>query len=313
MFRRPIEFLKMFLGARRKAAFLLQTNASFRLFERLGIHVTPIHFYSPVPDLRDLEARPELWQQRSTMTGVDMNEQSQLMLMHKVVAPYRHECAYSSRATDCPHEYHTDNVYFGRDSASVMHSMIRHHRPRKIIEVGAGYSTYAIANACRMNAAAGAPVELIAIDPYPNPTLRAGFPGLTRLISKRIEDVELDFLTNLQANDILSIDTSHAVKTGGDVNFLYLEVLPRLAPGVQIHIHDIFFPEEYPKEWLERRTFWTEQYLLQAFLIYNRCFEVVWAQRFMELRHAADYKTVFVPGSGDPVNHGSYSFWMRRT
>src|SRR5215216_3805112 len=138
MFRRPVEFLKMFLGARRKWAFLLQTNASFRFFERLGVHVIPIHFYSPVPDLRDLATRPEIWQQQSAMPGVDMKEQSQLKLMHKVVAPYRHECAYPSHATDCPSDYHTDNVYFGRDSASVMHSLIRHHRPRKIIEIGAG-------------------------------------------------------------------------------------------------------------------------------------------------------------------------------
>jgi hypothetical protein len=241
-----------------------------------------------------------------------MNDGSQLKLMRKVFPMYKAECQYPSSSTDRPYDYHTDNVYFGRDSATVMHSLIRHYRPQRVIEVGAGNSSYVIANACRLNASEGAPVEFTAIDPYPTAPLRAGVPGVTRLISKPIQDVDLELLTSLKANDIFSIDTSHAVRTGGDVNFLYLEVLPRLAPGVLVHIHDIFFPEEYPKEWLERRIYWTEQYLLQAFLAFNGSFEVLWGQRYMELRHGSEYKSVFAPQPGDPVDHGSYSFWIRR-
>jgi hypothetical protein len=309
---RPFAFIKMLLASKRKMAFLLQTTTSVRLFRRLGVHIIPVHFYSPVPDMAGLEGRPELWTQPSTLPGIDMNEGAQLKLMHKIFPLYKAECKYPTHQTERPYDYHTDNVYFGRDSATVMHSLIRHYRPQKIIEVGAGYSSYAIAHACRLNGADAAPVEFTAIDPYPNPTLQAGFAGLTRLISQPIQQVDLKLLTSLQANDIFSIDTSHAVRTGGDVNFLYLEVLPRLAPGVLVHIHDIFFPEEYPREWLQRRIYWTEQYLLQAFLAFNSDFQVLWGQRYMELRHGPDYKSVFGPEAGDPADHGSYSFWIRR-
>jgi hypothetical protein len=127
-----------------------------------------------------------------------------------------------------------------------------------------------------------APTELICIEPYPNETMIDGFPGLTKLIREPLQDLELSLFLELDRNDILFIDSSHVVKIGGDVVYEYLDILPRLRLGVVVHIHDIFLPDEYPKQWvLGEHKFWTEQYLLQAFLAFNSCFEVIWASSFM--------------------------------
>jgi hypothetical protein len=242
-----------------------------------------------------------------------MNAPAQLRLMEQVFGAYQRECDFPASPTPRASEYHTRNVYFGYVSAAAMHAMIRHFRPARVLEVGAGYSTRVIAAAARMNASDGSPVEVTAVDPYPDPVLRAGLPGVSRLIASPVQSVDLETLTGLEPNDILSIDTSHAVRTGGDVVFLYLEVLPRLKPGVLVHIHDIFLPEEYPKDWLRRRFFWNEQYLLQAFLIGNSGFEVVWGQRYSELRFPAQYARAFADRTTPAENSGSYSFWIRRT
>lgn len=119
--------------------------------------------------------------------------------------------------------------------------------------------------------------ELVAFEPYPNKVLKAGFPGLFKLIPSRIQDIALSKFTELKKNDFLFIDSTHTLKTGSDVQYEYLEILPRLNEGVIVHIHDIFLPAEYPKAWvLKDHRFWTEQYLLQAFLSFNSMFEILW-------------------------------------
>ena len=135
---------------------------------------------------------------------------------------------------------------------------------------GSAWSTRLSARAAILNGN----TELISIEPYPDPVLRGGFPALSSLIEKKVEAVEISFFEELKAGDILFIDTSHAVKTGGDVIHLFLEVLPRLQTGVIIHIHDIFFPHDSPSWWIKNQLrFWNEQYLLQAFLTFNAKFQ----------------------------------------
>ena len=116
----------------------------------------------------------------------------------------------------------------------------------------------------------------------------------------------------LGENDILFIDSTHALRIGGDVQHEYLEILPRLRPGVLVHAHDVFLPAEYPREWIhESRFFWTEQYLLQAFLAFNERFAVLWGSHFMYMRHEQALARAFrPPGTTLPMTGGS--FWMRR-
>lgn len=124
-----------------------------------------------------------------------------------------------------------------------------------------------------------------AIEPYPNKVIKNGFPSLTRVIEKKVEDVPVETFTALKENDVLFIDSTHAVKTGGDVNYEILEILPILQKGVYVHIHDIFLPYEYPKSWLHDKRFWTEQYLVHAFLSYNSSFEIQWMSHFMHRKY----------------------------
>ncbi len=287
----------------------------FDLFQRLGVHVTPNHFYSPVPDTRALGARADLWETDSDLPGIDLRVRDQLERLRTVFAPMRHECDFPLRATGTPHDYFIRNGAFGLTSAAVLHCLIRHFVPRTIVEVGSGHSTYVAARAARMNAADGKPAQLIAVEPYPNEVLRRGFPGLTRLVAREVQEVELSLFTDLQAGDILFIDSSHVVRVGNDVVFLFLDVIPRLRKGVVIHVHDIFFPRQYPREWVIRqRRFWAEQYLLQALLACNPSFEVLWCGSLMHLRHADAVRAAFPPPEGLGAGEGyqSSSFWMRK-
>jgi hypothetical protein len=132
---------------------------------------------------------------------------------------------------------------------------------------------------------------------------------LNSLIEKKVEDLDLDFFSQLGPGDILFIDSSHTVKIGGDVNYLFLEKLPRLKPGVIVHVHDIFIPFDYRRDWvMDEFRFWTEQYLLQAFLTFNSEFEVLIANSYLSHYHKEDLKTTF-PNS---PWWGGGSFWMRR-
>jgi hypothetical protein len=132
---------------------------------------------------------------------------------------------------------------------------------------------------------------------------------LESLIEKKVQDIDLNFFSQLRAGDMLFIDSSHTVKIGGDVNYLFLEVLPRLKPGVIVHVHDIFLPFDYRRDWvLDELRFWTEQYLLQAFLVFNAEFEVLMANSYLNQYHQEDLKAAFPNLS----SWGGSSFWMRR-
>ena len=131
------------------------------------------------------------------------------------------------------------------------------------------------------------------------------------LITKRVEEIDVSFFSSLKANDILFIDSSHTVKFGSDVCYELLEILPSLKRGVWVHVHDIFFPHDYPAEWLlKRRLALNEQYLLEGFLAFNREFEVALANYWLALDHAQAVKRLSI--SADTVS-GSSSFWFYRT
>jgi hypothetical protein len=171
--------------------------------------------------------------------------------------------------------------------------------------VGSGFSSLVLGQAAEKNKNS----DLICIEPFPREFLREGFPGLQSSIEKKIQDIGLEFFSQLASGDILFIDSSHTVKIGGDVNYLFLEVLPRLNPGVIVHVHDIFLPFEYRRDWvLDEFRFWTEQYLLDAFLMFNAEFEVIMANSYLSHYHEDDLKAAFP----DLSSWGGGSFWMRR-
>lgn len=296
----------------RIARRLIGSKKAFSLFQKLGYHITPNHFYHPIPDTTKL--KDDLWTKHSELVGISINESKQLELLSLFEAKFKNEYEQFPRGkTDKPYEFYLGNGPFESVDAEILYSMIRHFKPRRIYEIGSGFTTYLSAQAMLKNTKddSSYQCELVAIEPYPNEILKGGFPGLSRLIAREVQDVPLSEFKKLEENDILFIDSSHVLKIGNDVQYEYLEILPRLNKGVLIHIHDIFLPAEYPKKWVkELHRFWTEQYLLQAFLAFNDSFEVLWAGSYMHLNHPDKLERAFSSYNKGKALPGS--FWLRR-
>ena len=272
----------------------------FANWERHGFHVTPVHFYEPIPDTQSL---PEtLWSQASELPGINMNDSAQLDLLQNHFSKLRGE--YETLSAEPP----PGQLWpFRGTDVLVAYCMVRHFQPRRIIEVGSGFSSLVLGQAAAKNNSSA----LICIDPFPNELIRKDndIPALQSLIESKVQDVDVEFFSQLESGDILFIDSSHTVKTGGDVNYLFLEILPRLKAGVIVHVHDIFLPFEYRRDWmLEEFRFWTEQYLLQAFLIFNSEFDVLMANSYLNHYYLPDLKAAF-PNLRRWIGG---SFWMRR-
>jgi len=292
---------------------IVWSQGLFEFWQKLGVNVTKKHFYSPIPDTSELKNKVDLWTKKSELPSIDINLEGQMNFLEQIFPLYKNEFDFPVDKTEKPHEYYLNNAAFGLEDATVLHCMIRHFQPRTIIEIGSGYSTCVSARACLMNQKEGHPCKLTSIDPYPRKTHREGFAGLDAHIAKKIEDVEADFFEKLEENDILFIDSSHIVRTGGDVNFLFLEILTRLKKGVVVHIHDIFLPFEYPRKWvIDNRTFLSEQYLLQAFLCFNKSFEVLFGNHFVKTVYPEKARSLFVPPKGYRERLFSTSFWIRQ-
>jgi len=283
----------------------------FSLGQRLGVNITQNSFESPIPDLREL--KDDLWLTRSELVGIDIKEADQISLLSHFESDFKSEYELFPRNKSAkPREYYINNGQFQSVDGEIAYCIIRHFKPRTMIEVGSGYSTYLMAHAILKNKEENDQYncDLTAIEPYPNPTLKAGFPGLSKLIDQKLQSVSLSKFGKLSDSDILFIDSSHVLKIGSDVRYGYLDILPRLQKGVIIHLHDIFLPAEYPKEWLLNRRFLNEQYFLHAFLLFNDSFEVLWAGSFMHLSNPDALERAFGSYSRDKCWPGS--FWIRK-
>lgn len=263
-------------------------STAHRIFSDEGFHLLQKQdYYLPIPNEADLG--DAFWEKRSEMVGVDMNEEYALGLLNDVFPSYVHEFREMfplHQSNDSTAFYLINGIYMAID-AQVYYSFIRHFRPKRIVEIGSGRSTQVAAAACLRNAKEGgrAP-RLTAIEPFPSPQLKEGLPGLSDLIVDKVQNVDMEVFTSLEAGDILFIDSTHALREGGDVQLEYCEILPRLAPGVVVHIHDISLPKAYPRTYFEvSHHYWNEQYLLQAFLAFNSRFEVIWPGNYMILKH----------------------------
>lgn len=281
-----------------------QHRQYFEVWQAKGFHVTANHFYQPIPDTSNLPV--SLWQQKSALNGINMNAEQQLQLLREAFSNFYEEYRqFPKQKTKDPTKFYFNNGAFGGTDALVLYCMVRHFKPNLVVEVGSGYSTLVTLEAARINEN----TRLVCVDPYPAPFLEPRRLGIQELHPHKVQDVNLDVFRRLESGDILFIDTSHVVKIGSDVNYLFLNVLPLLKPGVIVHIHDIFFPNDYPREWvIDQKIFWNEQYLLQAFLMYNSAFDVLFCNSYAAAHFMDDFKRVF-PNS---PWWGGGSFWMQR-
>ena len=284
-----------------RPAALLDPSVRSALW-RAGLAVQAKGFYSSIVDPLDVPARPTC----SEYPGVDLNVAVQLRYLAEVFPRFSDE--YTQLLEDQPSDWAVNPRFFlsndafnGADALAYW-AMIRCHRPATIMEIGSGHSTLLAAQAVRMNGYG----HVRAIDPFPRAFV--GREDGIALIRKEVQEVAVDEFTALKANDVLFIDGSHIVRVNGDTNFVVLEILPRLAAGVLVHVHDVHFPFDYPTALLtDRNVYWTEQYLLHAYLIGNRSVEVVFGTPFCLHYFPEQTRQAFAPVR----RLGGASLWLR--
>jgi predicted O-methyltransferase YrrM len=235
------------------------------------------HFYSPFADLADVRERADaIWRRDPlALPGVDIRLDAQRQLLD-VLQPHADGVSFARSADEASkrHErYWSENPAFGEGDALFLVALLRHLRPKRLIELGCGYSSACLLDARERDLRGE--LDLTFVDPHPElmeSLMREGDD--VKLIRTGTERLDLDVFTSLAADDVVFVDSTHVARVGSDVNRLFFEILPVLADGVVIHLHDVFPTLEYPAEWVYEGRAWNEQYVLHAFLQYNRCFEV---------------------------------------
>jgi predicted O-methyltransferase YrrM len=281
-------------------------GSPFTWFERCGFHFLPVDYGSPVPDTRALRKRLPEWYRASELPGIEMRVEEQLSLLESLRA-------YHAEFPLLPIESELINsgmgLGFGDLEGHVLYAMVRHIRPRLIVEIGSGVSSVYSSLAIKKNESG----QLVCIEPYPLPRFEAFVnEHHIKLLREPVESLTRSVLTELTSDNILFIDSSHILKLGNDVSYLYLEIIPRLKPGVLIHVHDIAFPFPCPdpEEWIfKRHQFWNESALLQALLCGNSHMRIVLSTSSLAYSHSAELKRAFP--LYDPEVHRPTSIWIR--
>lgn len=238
-------------------------------------------------------------------TGVDLREADQLALLESwqsrfdsLFAGLRGDSAINTQAMGRPYLH---NGFYPTPDAEVYAAMIADRAPHKIVEIGAGFSTRI---ARRTLSETSGDTELLVVDPEPRTDISRVADTVLR---RRLEDIDLDML-GLDEHTLLFVDSSHVVRTGGDVTQLFCRVMPVLPPGVLVHVHDIFLPYDYPPAYVRR--LYTEAYLLWALLARGSMFRVVFATHFMARANAAAMQRTFGPIVGTDKRYFGASFWF---
>lgn len=270
------------------------------------------HFYSPIVDPAEIAARADsIWPPAPQVLGIDFNDASHQEVLGDWFPAFMPEWDYPEvlQETADLDRFYVRNSQFSWLDCRAFFVFLRKLRPRRMIEVGSGFSSLLAADVNRRFLDGS--MAFTCIEPYPRPFLRRGVDGITQLLQHKVQDVPLDTFAQLEAGDILFIDSSHVAKTGSDVNYLYFEVLPRLAPGVHVHIHDIFLPHDYLRDWViaENRS-WNEQYVLRALLMYSNAFQVTFGCSYAFFRFPELVAAALAHPSGHAFAGGS--FWIVR-
>lgn len=266
---------------------------------------------STAPDQRETQRLKHLrernhWSQAKYTAGLDLDETRFLSFLERVCMPYYEVLACMPRtAAEANGGYYLDNIWFGPIDGALLYGIIRSFRPRHIIEIGSGFSTHLMRRAILDGNLA---TKVTSIDPEPRIDIRQAADIVRR---QRVEELDAQMIIDeLEAGDILFIDSSHTIVSGGDVPFLFLEVVPRIRSGVLIHVHDIFIPYDYPEEWIYAlHRGWNEQYLVHAFLAFNTAFRILWVGSYM-WKNCHNALIAAIPNADAAIGAGS--LWFQR-
>lgn len=268
----------------------------------------PAHFYNPLIDKQAVLERSELiWPESlpHSVAGIDMNLDVQKNWA-TIMASYYNELPFFVEPRN-GHRYFYNNEYYSYSDAIALYSFLRKLEPSQVIEIGSGFSSAAMLDTADQ-------LQLTTrfrfIDPFPQrlqQLLDQNDQHKVEIMAARLQDVPIDYFEQLKRNDILFIDSSHVIKTGSDVNHYLFEILPRLREGVYIHIHDIFYPFEYPKEWIEAGFNWSELFAVRAFLMNNKEYQIQFFSHYLHTVHPEYLRNM-------PLMRENYggNLWLRK-
>lgn len=314
----PMDVVQTFVTGREFFAMLCRGEFSGGPTTPFLAFAPPGHFYSPLPSPQDVAryAQAAVSRGPETLAGLDLDVEGQLAMVERL-GPHARDLSFDDDSGGAT-RYYWDNDGFGPGDAVVLAAMMRHARPTRIIEVGAGYSTAVMLDVAERYLAT--PPAITCIDPEPErlrSLLRPGDEDRLTVHESLVQDLPLASFTALEPGDLLFIDSSHVLKLGSDVAFLLLEVLPRLAPGVFVHFHDITCSFEYPVVWYEEGRAWNEAPALRAFLTFNRAYRILFFSDYLMRFHrdavAAHMPLALRQPRSAPEGNTSVSFWMVRT
>lgn len=290
---------------------LFQNSFKDKLLRKIHKSIyKPGHYYSAVPDPTEIIRRKEqIYRKNETPEGIQLNMAGQIGFLKTMADavgsfPYLDDSQVNESL-----RYKRGNNFFGFGDALALYLVIRKFQPSNIIEVGSGYSSSVMLDTNMMffnNS-----IRLHFIEPYPDrlfSLMRSSDKDAVKIDKQFVQDIPVEVFKKLKENDILFIDSSHVSKIGSDVNFLFFQVLPALRKGVIVHVHDIHYPFEYPENWVDYGMYWNEAYLLRAFLMYNRDFEILLFNDFIH-KNCKDQVSDIHPCYG---SIGGGSIWLRK-
>lgn len=304
----PITFISsIWLKLIRRYVVKFWSNNSIfskRIFNFVGVFPILDHYYEPKFNYSNIKIpfnKPRI------LPGIDLNIDGQLEILNSF--NFSEELVELANKPKEKLVYSFDVGPFNSGDAEYLYNMIRHFKPRRILEIGSGHSTLIANHAVKKNMEIYDFQEIkhICIEPFEHKWLEE--LGI-EVIRSMVEDIPLDFFKQLESNDILFIDSSHVIRPQGDVLFEYLQILPSLNKGVIIHIHDIFTPRDYLQEWFDNGTlFWNEQYLLEAFLTLNSSFRIIGAVNYLKHEY---YDSLIEKCPMLSKNREPGSFWIQK-
>lgn len=302
----PVTFLGALYFALLKRIGLRRLAISRSIFHFTGMFPLVDHYYEPLFNPRHLKAPLD---RDRVLPGLDLATENQLNLLSRFTFTEELRRIPVNATSELTYYYHNGSYESG--DAEFLYQMVRLYKPKNIIEIGCGQSTLLIQRALTANREENRENNCnhTCVEPYENPWLEKLAVILKR---SKVEDLPLEFFSVLGPGDILFIDSSHVVRPQGDCEFEYLRLLPSLAKGVVIHVHDIFTPKDYPREWIvEEGRIWTEQYLLEAFLSHNKDFRVIGAVNYLHHHHRQALAAVAPMLATEPDREPG-AFWLEK-
>lgn len=248
--------------------------------------VAPGHPFSPIPSTEEIKQREEeiFGDVPQDLPDIDLNVEIQLELLEKF-RQYYEDLPFKAHKKEGL-RYYFENISFGYGDAITLYCMLRHLRPKRIIEVGSGYSSCVILDT--IDLFFDDAVDCTFIEPEPRlleSLLTESDKLRVEIIPQKLQYVDPAIFSDLAEGDILFIDSTHVSKIDSDVNFVFFKILTALRKGVYVHFHDIIYPFEYPKEWIYQGKIWSEAYLLRAFLQYNDSFKIQFFNSYLDQFH----------------------------